>query len=70
MKLENVIKLEYYKLFSVKSWLLLYNYVLPHSLYITYEFEGKEICKHIGYPNFRDINRMCLDVGIELKINV
>ena len=51
-----------------KDWCMVYNSVLPQCAYITYIYEGKEICKHIGYPDYKEINEFCADLGIEFVI--
>ena len=61
---EDIIMIEYYKLCSVKAWCMLYNYVFPQCVYITYVSDGKEICKHIGYPDFIKISKLCAELGI------
>ncbi len=63
-----IIKIEYYKISSFKAWCMLYNTVLPQCAYITYIFEGKEMCKHIGYPNYKEINGLCVNSGIDFVI--
>ena len=61
-------KMEYYKISSIRAWGMLCNYVCPQCVYITYESEGKEVCKHIGYPNLKELSSFCFESGINLVI--
>ena len=63
---KQIVKIEYYRLNSIRSWCLLFYYVGPQCAYITYFENEKEICKLIGYPKFDEIKQICLNCGIEL----
>ena len=65
---DSIVRMEYYRLFSMRGWCMLHNYVLPQCLYLIYVCNGKEICKHIGYPDFQDIQDFCQALDIELII--
>lgn len=65
---DSIVKMEYYRLFSIRSWCMMYNYVLPQCLYLTYICDGKCICNHIGYPDYREICNLCRTLDIELTI--
>lgn len=64
----SILKMEYYKISSAKSWCMLYNYVSPQCVYITYVVDGKEVCQHIGYPEFNKISKLCTDIGVPLLV--
>ena len=64
---ENIVKFEYYKITSVKAWCMLYNYVCPQCVYITYLNDGEELCRHIGYPKYEDIQQLCVALGITFE---
>ena len=63
-----IIKMEYYKITSIKAWCLLICYVCPQCVYITYAQNGKEESRLIGYPKFEEIRALCADLGIDLII--
>jgi len=63
-----IVKVEYYKISSFKAWCMLYSCVCPQCVYITYINDGKEICRHIGYPEFNEIKKVCLDIGVDFLV--
>ena len=63
-----IIKMEYYKITSVKAWFMIFDYVGPQCVYITYAKNGKEESRLIGYPKFEEIRALCADLGIDLFI--
>ena len=65
---ENIIRLEYYKITSFRAWLMLYNYVLPKCVYITYTENGNVINELIGYMNYDDVKKISENNVIELKV--
>ena len=65
---ENIVKIEYYRLASIRAWCMLYNYVCPQCAYITYVDDGGEICKHIGYPDFKKIRQLGIDLDVRLVV--
>ena len=62
----DIIKAEYYRISSVKAWCMLYNYVLPQCLYITYMLNGQEICKLVGYPAYKPLGDLFKKIGVEI----
>lgn len=50
----DIIKLEYFGLLSFNAWLMLFNYVCPQCVFITFLKDGEEHSKHIGYLNRKD----------------
>lgn len=63
-----IIKVEYYKISSIRSWLLLFSYICPQSAFITYKDNGREVCKLIGYPDFEKIRDLCDTHGLDFVI--
>ena len=63
-----IIKIEYYKILSVKAWCMLYSYVMPQCAYITYKCDGEERCELIGYPKYREIKNLCDNIGINFVV--
>ncbi len=66
---KDVVKLDYYKINSLRSWLMLHSYVLPCCVYITYNDENKEICKLIGYMNYNQIKDLSVLYNITLEVH-
>ena len=64
----NISKVEYYKMSSVKNWILLHSYVLPQCVFITYQNDGVEVCDNLGYPQLNEIKKLCTDAGINFVI--
>lgn len=66
---DEICYIEYYKLFSIRSWFLLfYNYVFPKAVFITYGKINKTKTIFIGYLNYKDIVDISRKIGIEPKI--
>ena len=61
---DDIVKMEFYSLSSIRSWCMLYNYVVPGCAFITYKHNDTEICKHIGYPDFSKIRDACLKMNV------
>ena len=68
IKLEDIIRIEYYRLCSVKSWLLLFDALAPKCAFIIYTSNNKEKCVHIGYPKYCEIKKMCNNHSIDFKV--
>lgn len=66
---EDIVRLEYYKISSLKSWLLLFNYVVPQSVFITYKCKNEIITELLGYMEYEEIKKLTAEKGISLKIN-
>ena len=64
----NIVKIEYYKISSIRGWCMLFNYLFPQCVFITYLSDGKEVCQHIGYPNFKEISKFCNDLKINFVV--
>ena len=55
LQLNQVIKLEYYRINSIRSWLMLFSYIFPKCVYLTYTVNEKEQTKFIGYLDIKDV---------------
>lgn len=64
-----IVRIEYYRLTSIKAWCMLVNYVGPQCAYMTYFCDGKEVNKHIGYPEYQEISNFCKthDIGFVVR---
>lgn len=58
----------YYRITSVRGWLMLFSYVLPKCVYISYVSQGKEQTKFIGYMNYEDIKEIAKNKNLNLRI--
>ena len=68
LNIDNVIKIEYYSILSIRAWFLLHNYVFPQCAYITYLNGDKKECKLMGYPNLCELKGLCDKSNITLEI--
>ncbi len=68
IQIVDIVKIEYYKISSFRSWLLLFNSIGPQSAFVTYKKDGQEISEHIGYPKIEEIRKLCNDYDITLDI--
>ena len=61
----DIVKIKYYKS-SVKNWFWYITgmNVCPYSVFITYTYQGKEACKPIGYPDYKEICKLCDELNI------
>ncbi len=68
VNVEQVVKLEYYRMTSIKSWFLLVNAIVPQCTFITYVEGGREFCGLIGYPSYDDVKKLADECGITMKV--
>lgn len=68
LQFNQITKFEYYKITSIRSWLMLFSYVFPKCVYITYILNGEEQTKFIGYLDAKDIREISNKINTELKI--
>jgi len=67
--LENIVKVEYHKISSLKEWVvLLHCYTLPQSVFVRHLTKGEEDCKLIGYPDYNEIKALCDELGIAFEV--
>ena len=63
----DIIRIEYYKILSLKSWFILpFNFLCPQCAFITFHYNDEELYKHIGYLNYNDIKKLCDKLQINL----
>ena len=63
-----LVKIEYYKMTSIRAWLLLANRIYPQCVFVTYRSGDAEIRKLIGYPAYEEIAELCKKHGIPLEM--
>ena len=68
LEADEVVKIEYYKLSSLKAWCMLHNCICPQCVFITYIKNGIQLCKHIGYARCESIEGLCRDADIALFV--
>lgn len=68
LQFDQIVKFEYYRISSIKGWLMLFSFTLPKCVYITYNAEDKVQKKLIGYLDLKDIKEISSCVGVELRI--
>ena len=66
IEISKIVNIEFYKISSIRAWLMLFNYVCPQCAYINYKMGEKEECKFIGYPDYIRLCELCRDNGIVL----
>lgn len=60
----DALRVEYYKILSIRSLLLLDSFMVPRACFIVCVLDGKEVCKHIGYPPYAQIKQLCKENNI------
>ena len=63
-----IVRFEYYRINSIKGWLMLFSYIFPKCVYLTYNSNGEEQKKFIGYLDIGDIKEVSKKTNSELKI--
>lgn len=65
-----IISIDYYKITTPKNWLMLFNYVLPKCVYITYQDANNKFCRDfIGYLDINDIKRISRQLNVKLAVH-
>ena len=68
VEFDKIVRFEYFRINSIKGWLMLFSYVFPKCVYLTYNENGEEQTKFIGYLDIRDIKEISKQTNSELKI--
>ena len=69
ISINNIIKIEYYRISSPISWLmLLHSAIFPQCIFITFKHNGKEVEKHLGYVDYIEICSLCNQFNIDLVV--
>ena len=68
LQFDEIIKFEYYRINSIKGWLMLFSYLFPKCVFLTHCINGKEETKFIGYLDIKDIKEISKNTNSELKI--
>lgn len=67
VSLDDVVKIDYYRINSFVSWVLcLINVRVPRSAFLTYTHDGATVYKPIGYFAKKDIDKLCESNGIKV----
>lgn len=68
LQFDEIIKFEYYRINSIRGWLMLFSYIFPKCVYLTYNVNGEEKTKFIGYLDIKDIKEISKITNSDLKI--
>lgn len=68
VQFEEIVRFEYYRINSFKGWLMLFTYTFPKCVFLTYNVNGEEQTKLIGYLDIEDIKEISKKTNSELKI--
>ena len=68
VQFEEIVRFEYYRINSIKGWLMLFSYIFPKCVYLTYNANGEKQKKFIGYLDIGDIKEIAKKTNSELKI--
>lgn len=68
IKFSEIVRFEYYRINSIKGWLMLFSNIFPKCVYLTYNVNGEEQTKFIGYLDIKDIKEISKKTNSELKI--
>lgn len=68
VQFDEIVRFEYYRINSIKGWLMLFSYIFPKCVYLTYNENGEEQKKFIGYLDIGDIKEIAKKTNSELKI--
>lgn len=61
-------KIEYYRITSLKGWLMLHSFIYPKCVFLTYDVKGEEFTKFIGYMDLKDVKEVAKKSNILLKV--
>lgn len=68
VEFDKIVRFEYFRINSIKGWLMLFSYVFPKCVYLTYNKNGEEQTEFIGYLDIKDIKEISKQTNSELKI--
>ena len=68
LQFKEMLQFKYYRINSIRGWLMLYCYVFPKCVYLTYNVNGEEQTKFIGYLDIKDIKEISKITNTDLKI--
>ncbi len=68
VQFDEIVRFEYYRINSIKGWVMLFSYIFPKCVYLTYNSNGEEQKKFIGYLDIGDIKEVSKKTNSELKI--
>lgn len=68
LQFKEMLQIKYYRINSIRGWLMLFSYVLPKCVYLTYNVNGEEQTKFIGYLDINEVKEISKITNIDLKI--
>lgn len=68
VRFDEIVRFEYYRMNSIKGWLMLFSNIFPKCVYLTYNVNSEEQTKFIGYLDIKDIKEISKKTNSELKI--
>lgn len=68
LKFDDIIRFEYFRINSIRGWLMMYTLVYPKSVFLTYNLNGDEQTKHIGYLDINDVKEISKITNSDLII--
>ena len=69
LSLKQIVKIDYYKITSFKGWFILFSFVVPKCVFITYKKDNNEYTDFIGYMDFDDVKKFANNNDIKLIIH-
>ena len=68
LSFDQINRIEYYRMNSLKGWSMLYSYLYPKCVFMTYTLNGEEKTVFIGYLNYEDIKMITNQNNIDLVV--
>ena len=68
LQFDEIIQFEYYRINSIRGWLMLFSYIFPKCVYLTYNVNGDEQTRFIGYLDIKDVKEISKITNSDLKI--
>lgn len=68
LQFDEIIQFEYYRMNSIRGWLMLFSYIAPKCVFLTYNVKGNKQTKFIGYLDIKDVKEISKITNSGLKI--
>lgn len=68
LQFDEIIQFEYYRMNSIRGWLMLFSYIAPKCVFLTYNVNGNKQTKFIGYLDIKDVKEISKITNSDLKI--
>ena len=71
VKYEDIIELEYYRMRSILSWIILplSSFCVPRCVEIAFRENGNEVAQWLGYMTYDEVKRVAAATGSKLKVH-